>query len=130
VPSTRGRTRAQDSVTERAADNDPNESLLQTVSQLKQNATEAQDSIDNIRNEFQSHGYQVESLHDRFDSLTEDIRASCGIGPRINTRDPFSFVKTHLPWINQTLLSNIVAVSREEVVQGAGLVAAQGSRSS
>jgi hypothetical protein len=110
APSTRGSTRTQPREdTERVADNDTNESLLQTVSHLKQNATEAQDAIDNIRNELQSHGNQVKSLHDRFDSLAEDIRTSCGTGPRTNTRDPFSFVKTHLPWINQTLLSNIVA---------------------
>jgi hypothetical protein len=117
--SAQGRTaQARGQVVE-PADIDPNERLSQAVSELRQNAAEAQDVIDTIRNELQSHGNQVKNLHDRFDSLAEDIRASCGTGPRTNSRDPFSFVKTHLPWINQTLLSNIVAgkLDPKELIQ-------------
>jgi hypothetical protein len=117
--STRGRapsarqqqlqTQARENSERPAADNDPNEGLSETVSRLEQNAAETQDMIETIRNELQSHGNQVKSLNDQFHSLAEDIRASCGTGPRTNARDPLSFVKTYLPWINQTLLSNIVA---------------------
>jgi len=81
------------------------ETLATAVNNLTANAAETQDAIDELKENFSS-------INEKLDILTAAMANEPGRTatqpPRNNGNDPLPFIQSHLPWIDQSLLSNIV----------------------
>lgn len=83
------------------------EVLATAINTLTANAAETQDAIDKLKENFTS-------INEKLDTLTAAITANepgrSASHPMYNNgNEPLPFIQTNLPWIDQSLLSNIVS---------------------
>jgi len=92
------------------------EVIKTAVNNLTSNAAETQDALEQLQ--AQSLAFQEEFMA-RFDALTASINTArdtqVGSGARPPTHasagnDPLAFAQTHLPWIDQSLLTSLVSL--------------------
>ena len=96
------------------------QSLEELIHGLTANATEAQDAIEDLRTRFDRYDRDVHTINDKIDALTQAVTSqtparrvpagSLPSTPRRNGNDPRSFIQNHLPWIDSSLLTNLVSL--------------------
>jgi hypothetical protein len=94
------------------------EDLTSAVAALRSNAQESQDAVDEIRTQLHQYGNDIHDLGDQVRNLVEALKASVpGITKAPSTApmtgsigtNPLSFIEEHLPWVESSLVTSIVA---------------------
>jgi hypothetical protein len=109
--STRSATRPASSP--QGAEDTDGSILASTVHNLAANAAEAQDAIQDLQDKFRK---LEDNITQKIDSLTQALSTSLA-GTRAdpqaspsNGNNPRLLIQSHLPWIDQSLLANVIAL--------------------
>jgi hypothetical protein len=96
------------------------EDLAAAIAALGNNATESQDVVDEIRTQLHQYGNDISDLGDQVRTLVQALQSSFpGINIALSTSpatcparpgtNPLSFIQEHMAWIDNNLVTSIVA---------------------